>query len=142
MRDFKNIKAFQFADELVLALYEVSKSFPREEVYGLTSQLKRAAVSIATNIAEGASRQHKRDYLNSLYTARGSLAETEYLFQLAWKLKYVDEIQFKKIDHLRQEVARTLFGLIHSVQKEIPLSNRTVFSLWSLVFSLLSRVFL
>jgi four helix bundle protein len=62
MRDYKNIKAYQLAEELVLEIYKVTKSFPKEELYGLTSQLRRAAVSVPANIAEGASRNHQRDY--------------------------------------------------------------------------------
>ncbi len=88
MRNFKNIKAFQLSDNLVVEVYKVTKYFPKEELYGLTSQLRRASLSVPTNIAEGASRQHKRDYLNFLYIARGSLAETEYLLHLANRLGY------------------------------------------------------
>jgi len=72
-RDFKNIKAWQYADDLAVLVYDKTKSFPREEVYGITSQLRRASVSIPANIAEGASREHKREYLNFLYIARGSI---------------------------------------------------------------------
>ncbi len=78
-RDFKNIKAWQYADDLAVSVYSKTKSFPREELYGITSQLRRAVVSVPTNIAEGASREHKREYLHFLYIARGSIAETEYL---------------------------------------------------------------
>ena len=135
MRDFKNIKAFQYSDDLVVMIYEATKDFPREELYGLTSQLRRAAVSVATNIAEGASRQHKRDYLNFLYTARGSLAETEYLLHLAERLGYLTHEKFEEIDNLRRVTAKTLFGLIESVDKETKLALRSfVFGLLSLVY--------
>lgn len=119
MRNYKNIKAHQVADNLTLEIYKVTKNFPKEELYGLTSQLRRAAVSLPTNIAEGASRQHIRDYLNFLYISRGSIAEVEYLLNLANKLGYIDKGKFEKINMLIQEVARTLFGLIESVSKEI-----------------------
>ena len=74
MRDYKNIKAFQLADNLAVEVYKVTKKFPREETYGLVSQLRRAAVSVPANIAEGASRQHLKDYANFLYIARGSFS--------------------------------------------------------------------
>jgi len=61
MRDFKKIKVYQKAEALILIIYKLTKDFPKEEVYGLTSQLRRAVVSIACNIAEGASRQHPKD---------------------------------------------------------------------------------
>ena len=118
MRDYKNIKAYQFADDLALEVYTATKDFPKEELYGLTLQLRRAAVSIAANIAEGASRQHKKDYLQFLYIARGSIAETEYLLHLSARLNYLNSSEFGKIDNLRQETAKTLFGLIGSVEEE------------------------
>ncbi len=83
------------ADDLVLEVYQVTKEFPNEETYGLITQLRRAAVSVPTNIAEGASRQHKKDYLNFLFTSRGSLAEVEYLLCLANKLGYIEKRNLK-----------------------------------------------
>ncbi len=126
MRDYKNIKAYQFADDLVIEVYKVTKDFPKEELYGLTSQLRRAAVSIPANIAEGASRQHKRDYLQFLYVARGSSAETEYLLHLANRLGFLSDDEFDKIDKIKQESAKTLFGLINSVEKEARFPSRFV----------------
>lgn len=119
MRDYKNIKAFQLADELVVEIYKITKDFPKDEIYGLTSQLRRAAVSIPTNIAEGASRQHRKDYLQFLYVARASLAETEYLLHLTSKLGYLKDELFGKIEERKQEVAKTLFGLIEAVKREV-----------------------
>src|SRR3989338_5651134 len=119
MRDYKNIKAFQLSDELVVEIYKITKNFPKDEIYGLTSQLRRATVSIPANIAEGASRQHKKDYLNFLYVARGSLAEAEYLLHLANKLGYLDEKGFEDTVSYKQSVAKTLYGLIESVGKEV-----------------------
>lgn len=77
MRDYKNIKAYQLADDLVVEIYKATRNFPKQEQYGLTSQLRRAALSVPTNIAEGASRKHKPDYLHFLYIARASIAEVE-----------------------------------------------------------------
>ena len=119
MRDYKNIRAFKEADELVVLVYKVTKDFPKDEVYGLTSQIRRAATSVPTNIAEGASRQHKKDYLNFLYIARGSLAETEYLLHLANKLGYLGNDIIQGVTQQKQAVATTLYGLIESVTKEV-----------------------
>ena len=119
MRDYKNIKAYQLADNLVIEVYKATKSFPREEIYGLISQLRRAAVSVPTNIAEGASRQHTKDYANFLYIARGSLVETEYLLCLSNKLGYLSDLSFGIIDNLRKNAAKTLFGLIEAVASQI-----------------------
>jgi four helix bundle protein len=126
MRDYKNIKAFQFSDNLVVEIYKATKDFPKEEIYGLTSQLRRAAVSVPTNIAEGASRQHKKDYLHFLFIARGSLAETEYLLHLANRLNYFADKKFEQISGIQQESAKTLYGLIQSVQKEVALPLQIV----------------
>ncbi len=117
-RNFKKIKAWQFADELAVLIYEKSKCFPKDEIYGLISQLKRAAVSIPNNIAEGASREHKKEYLHFLYIARGSIAEVEYLLHLSKRLKYLKYNDFEKLESLRDEAAKILNGLIKAVAKE------------------------
>lgn len=127
MRDYKNIKAFQLADRLVIEIYMVTKEFPRQELYGLTSQLRRAAVSVPTNVVEGASRKHKRDYLHFLYISRGSVAEVEYLLQLSNKLGYLDNKKLEQMGKLAQEVAKTLYGLICSVEKEVSKGRKTSF---------------
>lgn len=100
-------------------MYSKTKSFPKEELYGITSQLRRAVISVPSNIAEGASRGHKREYLNFLYIARGSMAETEYLLHLANRLKYLQESDYKRLEEIRKETAKTLQGLINSVKEEI-----------------------
>ncbi len=78
MRDYTKIEERRLADDLTVAVCEGTRSFPREEIYGLTSQLRRAAYSVPVNIVEGASRESKKDYLHFLYIARGSLSETQY----------------------------------------------------------------
>ncbi len=141
MRDYKNITAYKMADELAVKTYRLTRDFPKEELYGLTSQLRRAAISVPSNIAEGASRQHKRDYLNFLFIARGSLAEVEYLLHLARRLGYLGEAEHERIDGLRQQVAKTLFGLIGAVEREAKpllrmLGVLSVFGLANLIRSL------
>jgi four helix bundle protein len=118
MRDYKKIRAFQYADRFVLAVYESTRAFPKEELFGLTSQIRRSAVSIAANIAEGASRQHQKDYLNFLYIARGSAAEAEYLLSLASRFSYIEPKRYAELDSLVKETSKILCGLIHAVNKE------------------------
>ena len=118
-RDFKNIKAWQYADDLAVSAYSETKSFPKEELYGITSQLRRAVVSVPTNIAEGSGREHKREYLNFLYMARGSITEVEYLLHFAHRLKYLQDDDYKRLEGLRTEAAKTLQGLINSVKREL-----------------------
>ena len=117
-RNFRNIKAWQYADNLAVLVYSKTKSFPREERYGITSQLRRASVSVATNIAEGANREHNKEYLNFLYIARGSMAETEYLLHLSKRLGYLQDDEYKKLEDLRKEAAKTLYGLITAVKED------------------------
>lgn len=126
MRNYKNIKAFQMADDLVVEIYKLTKDFPKEETYGLVSQLRRSVVSIPTNIAEGASRQHKKDYLHFLYVARASLAEAEYLLHLANKLGYIADHIFHRIVMQKEEVAKTLFGLIKAVNDDALAINHSL----------------
>ena len=119
MRDFRKIKAFQYADDLVIEIYRLTQNFPKDEIYGLTSQLRRAAVSVAANIVEGASRQHQRDYLHFLFMAKSSLSEAEYLLSLAVRLGYLGAKDFERMNALANSAAKTLYGLIQFVKKEI-----------------------
>ena len=118
-RDFRKIKAWQLADILVIRVYKFTKSFPKEELYGLCSQIRRAVVSIATNIAEGAGRKHKKEYLKFLYIAKGSLAETDYLCYLSKQLGYISQSEYSETTQLLEETAKTLTGLIKTVTKEV-----------------------
>lgn len=119
MRNYKNINAFKLADQLTMAIYGLTKKFPHDEQFGLVSQLRRSAVSVATNIVEGSARQSKKDYLHFLYMSRASLAESEYLLHLSRKLNYLSESQYVQTNMLFQDVAKTLYGLICAVEKEI-----------------------
>jgi four helix bundle protein len=119
MRDYRKIKAWQLADSLVIGVYKATQNFPKEERYGLISQLRRAAVSVPTNIVEGAGRQHKKDYLNFLYTARGSLSEVEYLLGLSERLNFITTENLESINNECNKVQSTLYGLIKSVEDEI-----------------------
>ena len=117
-RDFKNIKAWQFADKLVIDIYKISKNFPREELYGIVSQIRRAAVSVPTNIAEGSARNSIKEYLQFLYIARASLIEVEYLLHLSKNLEYLSEEDYVVVEQLRVEAIKTLQGLIAFIFKE------------------------
>lgn len=117
-RDFRKIEAYQLADSLVISLYKATKKFPREELFGLTSQMRRAAVSIPANIAEGATRKSKKEYLHFLYISMGSMAELEYYVQLSKKMEYMDEKEFEIVEGKRRETAGKLFRLKEAVERE------------------------
>ena len=119
MRNYKNIKAWVEADNLTVMVYETSRSFPKEEVYGLTSQLRRAAYSVPANIAEGAGRNSNKDYLRFLHMARDSLNETEYFIHLAIRLGYLQETDAPALEPQLKSTFVRLHGLIKAVAKEV-----------------------
>lgn len=118
MRDFTKITAWRLADDLTVAIYQQTRAFPKEELYGLTAQLRRSASSVPANIAEGSGRETKKDYLHFLYIARGSLAETRYFLHLSHRLGYVDETSATDLDAKCGETFGCLYGLIRAVEKE------------------------
>jgi four helix bundle protein len=89
MKDFRSLKVWEKAHLLTLKIYKVTEKFPREELYGLTSQIRRACVSIPTNIAEGCVRSSDADFSRFLYIALGSTSELEYLMMLAMDLNFI-----------------------------------------------------
>jgi four helix bundle protein len=140
MRDYTKIDAWKLADDLTVAIYEGTRSFPREETYGLTSQLRRAAYSVPSNIAEGSSRESKRDYLHFLYTARGSLSETQYFIHVAERLRYSEFSQAERLLAQTKQVFACLHGLIKAVEKETGKLSATIAAITSaLVLCLWSR---
>jgi four helix bundle protein len=118
VRDYTKIDASRLADDFTVAVYERTRGFPKEELYGLTSQLRRAAYSVPANTAEGASRESKKDYLRFLYIARGSLAETRYFIHLAQRLGYLSESEAAQLEAKGRETFGCLYGLIRAVEKE------------------------
>ena len=118
MRDYTKIQAWQLADDLTVAVYQRTRSFPREELYGLTSQRRRAAYSVHANVVEGSSRESKREYLHFLYIARGSLSETQYFIHLASRLGYLTAEDALALDAQTKDVFARLHGLIKAVEKE------------------------
>jgi four helix bundle protein len=123
MRDYTKIEAWRLADDFTVAVYEKTKSFPREELYGLTSQLRRACYSVPANIVEGSSRESKREYLHFLHIARGSLSESQYFVHLAHRLKYLDESGRANLHEQSRRAFGCLHGLIKAVEKEAGLPS-------------------
>jgi len=117
-KGFFDIKAWQRADDLAVDVYESTKSFPRHQLYSLTSQMQRAAVSVAANIAEGSGRRTHRDYLRFLYIAKGSLTELEYYIHLAKRLGYLSEDNHTRLSARQDETAKVLTGFIRFKERE------------------------
>ena len=133
MRDFTKIDAWKLADDLTVAVYSATSSFPREELYGLTNQLRRASYSVPANIAEGASRESKKDYLHFLYISRGSLSETQYFIHLSQRLGYLAPEQAEQLQTQTGQAHACLHGLIKAVEGEAGAITRSVAKLTSLI---------
>ena len=117
MRDHRNLRAFQLADELALLVYRETAGFPKEEMFGLTSQVRRAAVSVASNIAEGCGQSTDTDFLRFLDMANGSLRELQYQISLAQRLAYLpSHSSLMNDDSVLFEAGRVLHGLIRSLR--------------------------
>ena len=120
MMPYERFRAWQACDALVVAVYRVSGSFPKHELYGLISQARRASVSAAVNIAEGSAKQGPREFRRYLDIALGSLSEVSYLLRLAWKLGYLPEGEWKQIDDLRADASRLTWRLYEAVARRRP----------------------
>ena len=118
MRDHTKLRAFELADEIAILIYEITAAFPREEVFGLSSQMRRAAVSVPSNIVEGCARDSQADYLRFLYTAFGSLKELHYQFKLSQRLGFIKNIDVLPAEQKLVETEKVLNGLIRSMRKE------------------------
>jgi four helix bundle protein len=99
-------------------IYRVTDKFPKSEIFGLTSQMRRAAVSVAANIAEGSARKYKKEYLQFLYNAIGSLVELGYYIELAKDLEYIDKGSFEIVQPQHEVTIKILRGLINHLEKE------------------------
>ena len=110
---YENLDVWQLAMDLSEKVYKVTDSFPSSEKFGITSQLQRASVSIALNIAEGKGRQHDKEYKQFLYNARGSLYETSTLISLAKRLGYLKEKDYQELNEASYKIMSKLSGLIN-----------------------------
>jgi four helix bundle protein len=116
-RDVRKLRVFHLADSLVLTVYRTTTHFPVAERYALQSQLRRAAVSVATNIVEGSARRTTREYVNFLNLANGSAAETLYLLTLAHRLDFLEEPDFRQLSEQYSELTRGLQAMINTLEK-------------------------
>lgn len=111
MRDFKKYDVWQLSHLFCLDIYKISKSFPKEEMYGLTSQLRRSAVSIPTNISEGCGRNSDKEFAAFLNIAIGSAAETENLLIIARSLDYLKNDNFKILEEQINTIKKKAYSL-------------------------------
>ncbi len=118
MKNFRNLIVWQKAHELTLSSYRSTTRFPKEEIYGLSSQIRRCAASIAANIAEGCGKRSNNEFQRFLNIATGSASELEYHFLLARDLGYLPEDHYQKLDHAVIEVKKMLASLIRKIESD------------------------
>lgn len=118
-RNFKDLVAWQRADDLAVAIYRTTRDFPPAETYGLRSQIRRSAVSVGANIAEGSGKRTPRERRACYDDSMGELNEIEYYIHLAQRLGYFKPSEAEKLEALRAEAARPLAGLLKMLDREI-----------------------
>ncbi|MGA7525101.1 MAG: four helix bundle protein [Acidobacteriaceae bacterium] len=114
-QSFRELVVWQRARELVALLYRLTQQFPREEIYGLTGQLRRAGVSVASNIAEGSGRGTRSDYRNFLKMARGSTLEVQTQLILARDLNFGDVSQIAEAEELAEQISKMLWAIVEKL---------------------------
>ena len=117
MRDHTKLKAFQLADDLATHVYRATVAFPRHEQFGLTTQMRKAAVSIPSNIVEGSARDTQGDYLRFLDISYGSACELQYQISLAHRLGYLKKAPHDTLHSKCSETCKVLNGLIRSLRR-------------------------
>ena len=117
MQPYGKLKAWEHAHRLFIAVHNATKSWPRDERYELTSQVRRAAFSVPANIVEGAGRLGPKEFRKGLNIARGSLAEVSYGLHAARDLGYLKEEEWQAIEPIRDEASRVLWALLQAVSK-------------------------
>jgi four helix bundle protein len=126
VKDFKELRVWSKAHELTVLVYKLTRAFPRDEVYGLTSQVRRSAASVGANIAEGCGRHSDGEMTRFLQIARGSASETEYHLLLAKDLGFLQETDFQVAEQAVVVVQRMLTALVQKVQPQgrVPKTER------------------
>jgi four helix bundle protein len=113
----KRLDVWNKSIDLTIDIYKISETFPRAEVYGLTGQMRRAAVSIPSNIAEGAARQTKKEFINYLHMSQGSLSELDTQLVISSRLEYISIDTYKEIENKTETISKMLTGLIKSLKR-------------------------
>lgn len=117
MRDHRKLRAFELADRLALAVHGHTRAFPRDEIFGLTSQLRRGVVSVPSNIVEGCARSSEADYLRFLDIACASTREVEYQLSLAARLGYLQPEAYQEVSALCIETGKVIAGLQRALRQ-------------------------
>ena len=115
MNNHKDLDVWKQSIDFVTSIYDITREFPKEEIYGLTSQIRRASVSVPSNIAKGAARKSKTEFKQFLYIALGSLSEVETQIIISLKISYVDKGLYEELNSKLTSIRKMLIGLIKSL---------------------------
>lgn len=118
-KGYKRLKVWKKAHVCAIEIYKISKIFPKEELYGLTSQLRRAAFSVPINIVEGQASSSKKVFLSFLDIANRSIVETEYLLEITKELNFLKQKDYERLEELRKQVGVLLTAFIRSIKKQL-----------------------
>lgn len=118
-KSYRKLIAWQKAKSLALEIYRSTRDFPKDELYGITSQMRRAAISVASNIAEGSGRHSRKEFIQFLYHARGSLLELENQVEISRELGYIGNVSCSNILRKTEELGRILNGLVNHFKVEL-----------------------
>ncbi len=117
MQDYKNLKVWGKSNQFVIELYKVTRDFPKNEMYGLTSQIRRASVSIPANLAEGCGKDSQMELARYATIASGSASEVEYLIELSHQLSYIDKNKFNRLSNEIAEIKKMLRAFVDKIKK-------------------------
>jgi four helix bundle protein len=117
LNSYKDLQAWKISMDFVIDIYKLTSKFPSNELYGLTNQIRRCAVSIPSNLAEGSGRKNTREYIHFLYISNGSLSELETQLEISYKLGYIKDIEYLN-DKMRY-IRSMLVGLIRSLERTL-----------------------
>jgi four helix bundle protein len=118
IKKFEDLRIWKESHALTIEIYKITKGFPKSELYGLTSQLRRASSSVSANIVEGFYRNTTKELIQFLYTSRGSVGEVIYFLQLSKDLNYITKNNYKSLRDRYEKLARSINALINSLKKK------------------------
>jgi len=115
---FEDLRIWKLSHELTLEIYKITKNFPKDEVYGIVSQLRRASSSVCANIVEGFYRDTTKELIKFLYNARGSAGEVTYFLILVKDLGFVDKVEYEKLRYSYENLLKSISALINSLKRK------------------------
>ena len=118
-KGYKKLDVWKEGNKFVILIYKYTKDFPKSEEYGLVSQLRRAALSITTNIVEGQASMSKKEFLNFLNIANRSLVETDYLLEVSFELQFLSKEKYDELEQLRYKIGALLNGLMRAIKSRL-----------------------